>query len=79
MTDAAGRRPLRAYVVTHYAITAINNTVAARTAKEALQKDEDGDYLDEGWAGEAFPTRKRPKARRCPFLDAIAAASEEKP
>ena len=45
-------RPLRAYIVTHYALTQINNVVAARTAKEALQKDEDGAYFDEGWAGE---------------------------
>ena len=70
-------RPLRAYIVTHYALTQINNVVAARTAKEALQKDEDGAYFAEGWAGEAFPTRKRPEARRWPEFDSQVALAPE--
>ena len=68
-------RPLRAYTVTHYARTAVTNTVAARSIKEALEKDAAADYLDEGWTSEAFPYTKG-KARRCPSLDALAALAE---
>jgi hypothetical protein len=71
-------RPLRAYVVTHYARTAVTNTVAARTIKEALEKDANCDYLDEGWVSEAMPYTHG-VARRWPMLDHLAAASEEKP
>jgi hypothetical protein len=69
-------RPLRAYIVTHYAITEVTNIVAARTLKEAVEQDEAGNHVDEGWAGEATPTRALPKARRYPPMDELAARSE---
>lgn len=70
------KRPLRAYIVTHDAITQVNNVVAARTIKEALERDRDHEYIEDGWTSNAFPTRKNPSARRFPEQDSLAARAE---
>lgn len=72
----SGTRPLRAYTVTHYARVKITNTVAARTLREAVEQDEAGNHIDEGWASEAWPVT-RGVARRYPPLDELAALADK--
>lgn len=69
-------RPLRAYLVTHFAKAQLYEVVAARSVREAIEKAEDQRDVIDDWAGETFPMT-RPVARRYPALDAEAALVEE--
>lgn len=73
-------RPLRAYLVTHRAGTTLSVVVAARTAREALEKELDREDVIDDWAGEEWPLTSA-KARRAPAYDTRAAAlsKEERP